>query len=231
MIRDLTAPADDPDLFRRAFDEVLRPSFSPEELPGIDDLAAALSGSSVMAVATDGDEVAAVAVAMDAPEVGIGLLSYVAARPGLRSRGHGGALLAHLRQRWAAGPCSVALGEIHDPRWWPETPSERPMARLRFYERQGCGLLAVPWVQPRLRPDLDRVGDMLLVTVHSTEEVRRDGVDGALLRLWTEGYYAEEGSVPTDAQYRALVDRMGGSRIPVWPLDRFEDLPRLHVDV
>jgi hypothetical protein len=107
-------------------------------------------------------------------------------------------MMARLRERWSQGEAEVVLGEVHDPRRWPEGDDERPSARLRFYERHGARVLTVPWVQPRLREDGERVAGMVLLVWgrHGPPE----SVPAAWLRPWMTEYYLEAEGLdrPTD---------------------------------
>jgi GNAT superfamily N-acetyltransferase len=227
-IVDLESPDDDPGLLQRAFDEVLRPSFSIEELPGFGSLMGALEGHGFISIATDDDGVPlAVGLSESDSTTQIGLLGYLATRPDRRSGGVGGALLSHMQERWAAEPVTMVLAEVHDPRAWPETDDERAAARLRFYERAGGRLLMAPWVQPSLSVGAARVNDMLLLILSEKPE-GQEAIDPANLRLWTLGYYMEaEGGEPEDATYVALQQRMAGGRIEIMPVSAYRDLEPL----
>ena len=99
-----------------------------------------------------------------------GLLSYVATRPGLRGRGLGRWLVEQsigaLRADAAADGRDLRafFAEIHDPA--KIDPSEDvfdPTSRLEVMERLGARLVPVSYVQPELRPGLNRSDRLLLV--------------------------------------------------------------------
>ena len=191
----------------RVYDGVLRPSFGADELPSIE----AVTGGDgdkanrLLVVAVD-DEVSIGAALYSEDGSGVGKLDYLAARPGVRSRGVGSVLMERLASVWSGRPVVAVLGEVHDPRFHAEGPDEQPSARLRFYQRWGARLLDVPWVQPRLSPAGARVHHMLLVDVLPGPE---RALSSATLARWVDGYYrAAEGAVPTDPTYRALVARV-----------------------
>ena len=227
-IVDLEAPDDDPGLLQRAFDDVLRPSFSIEELPEFGSLMGALGGHGFISIAGDDDGVPlAVGLSESDSTTQIGLLGYLATRPDRRSGGVGGALLSHMQERWAAEPVTVVLAEVHDPRVWPETDDERAAARLRFYEKAGARLLMTPWVQPSLSVGAARVNGMLLLTLSEKPEGQQ-AIDPDNLRRWTRGYYTEaEGGVPEDPTYIALEQRMAGDRIEIRPVSAYRELEPL----
>ncbi len=228
---EITDPQADPGLLQSLFDTVLRPSFSTDELPSIELLErGALDGQEqTIVVAVDGDGPACAAVYGRPVGSPVGVLSYLASRPGERGRGLGGRVLTRVLEIAAASTVEVVLGEVHDPRWYAESADEQPTARLRFYERHGAAALAVPWMQPRLSPDGDRVRDMLLLAHYATPALLRSGVPSAWLAAWTEGYYVEEeGTIPDDAEYLALMARMTAAPtialIPVSGVDSVERL-------
>ena len=227
-IVDLTAPDDDPELLQRAFDDVLRPSFSMEELPEFGSLMGALGGHGFISVAVDDDGVPLGAgISESDSTTQIGLLGYLATRPGRRSGGVGGALLAHMQERWATEHVTIVLAEVHDPRAWPETNDERAAARLRFYDKAGGRLLMTPWVQPSLSVGAARVNDMLLLILSEKAE-GQEAIDPANLRLWTLGYYLEaEGAEPADPTYVALQQRMAGDRIEIRAVSAYRELEPL----
>lgn len=214
------------ELRARAFSEVLRPSFSDTELVDEGEVVAS-PGRIVVCAVDESEQVLAVAVSDDDREVGVTLLSYLASRPGQRGRGHGSALLAHLRMLWRQSGSSPVLAEVHDPRLWPESSDEHPAARLRFYGRHGCHLLSAPWIQPALRSG-SRVAGMLLLVVAGGNP--GDPVPSDRLLQWLDRYYAQsEGAVPDDGEFRAL--RMGFSQRPlaILSIDQLDDVVPLTV--
>src|SRR5690606_37003340 len=121
------------------------------------------------------------------------LLGYLASAPGQRSRGLGAAVLEELRHVWDEAGVRLALGEVHDPRSYPETPGERADARLAFYHRHGAELLDLPWIQPRLAPHLTRVPHMLLISLHRGADLAHvDSLPGRLLAGWAHRYFEDE---------------------------------------
>lgn len=229
---EITDPAAQPELLRATFDAVLRPSFSTDELPSIDVLARgdADGQAQTIIVAVDAAGPAGAAVYDRPAEFPIGVLSYLASRPGERGRGLGGRLVTRLVELASASTVEIVLGEVHDPRWYAETEDERPTDRLRFYARQGATALGVPWVQPRLG-DGERVRDMLLLALYSRPGLVESGVPATWLSTWTEQYYlAEEGRVPSDDEYVALISRMNEEpTIPLIEISRVDAVRRLSI--
>lgn len=207
------------DLVQATFDVVLRPSFTVDELPDVDYLTGDDDRATLMVVASDPDGPAATIVFSRAVGAPVGIVSYLASRPGLRSRGLGGLLVATLAEMLRTAGVEVVIGEVHDPRFTVETEHERPSDRIRFYERNGALALAVPWVQPSLSPGASRVRDMLLLTLSVSDRCRTEGIPAEWIVDWAAAYFAEdEGAEPTDDEYRSLIDRIA-QRDPIPLLD------------
>ena len=229
----LERATDDPELVRDAYDAVLAPSFSPDELPALPQMMEDF-GSSTVVVATRGGTPIATAVT-DHAEVGpIALLSYLAVRADERGTGIGSVMMSALDRVWAGGHAHVVLGEVHDPRCWPADGDEQPEARLRFYERHGARLLAVPWVQPRLRPEGGRVEGMLLLVLGPTGGPggTPEDVPSTWLRQWIHGYFEVEEDLDPDRDptVAALHERVTATDpVPILPLASWSSLPLLGV--
>lgn len=226
-IRDLSAHSG---LLAATFDTVLRPSFTVDELPDLDYiLDPGPQRESIVVVAIDdGDPVGAIVFGRTtgAP---VGIVSYLASRPGLRSRGLGGSLMAKLAETLSTAGVEAVIGEVHDPRFTPETDEERPSDRIRFYERNGALALAVPWVQPSLSADAPRVRDMLLLTLQVSDRCRSEGLPAQWIVEWATDYFVEdEGAVPTDDEFRSLMDRIAEhDPIPLLDLADIGSIARL----
>ncbi|WP_159081364.1 GNAT family N-acetyltransferase [Nocardioides sediminis] len=210
----LRAPSQDLALLRQAYDEVLRPSFLPDELPSWDFLLAGFRSPARQCVGILYDEdpvgvrsVRAVGVTNWRDGRHIGTLSYLATAPAHRGTGLGGTLVAEHAHHWPTLGLGTVLGEVHDPRLHPETADERPMDRLRFYDRHGARLVGVPWIQPALSPDTRRSRGMLLIVLPPVPKA----IPAGDLIAWATDYYLEaEGAPATDGDLRALVTRFGG---------------------
>lgn len=205
----------------RVYAEVLRPSFTETELVDQEAVAPIDGRFVVCSVGPPGDEEVLAAGVSDCDLLsGVTLLSYLAARPGGRGRGHGAALLAELRRLWRDAGAGVVLAEVHDPRVWPERHDEHPVDRLRFYARNGCQLLSAPWVQPALGPGGREPGMLLLVVDGAAIG---DTLEQGGLLAWMDRYYAEcEGARPTDAQFVALRSAFSDRAPTVGPIDNLD---------
>ena len=84
-------------------------------------------------------------------------------------------------------------------------------------------------MQPSLSEGGHRVRDMLLLAHHATPRLLDEGVPSAWMAAWTEGYYVEEeGTVPEDDGYRALMARMTATpTIALIPVSQVDSVPRL----
>ncbi len=234
-IIDLDVATDDPALVARTFELVLRPSFTSEELRGLEPVGPGPLRVRTVAVDADGAPVAPAVTELE-PD-GVSLLGYLAVSPAARGLGAGGRLVAHLRDSRRAGRYPLVVAEVHDPRGHPEGDDEHPEARLRFYRRAGAEVLDVPWVQPALAGGA-RVPHMLLLVLHressggggpSVEGVAT--VPSAPLHAWALDYFVgSEGDEPRDPQGVALLTRLGASdRIRVLPLDAWPQVVPLTV--
>jgi GNAT superfamily N-acetyltransferase len=222
------------ELLVAAYDEVLQPSFSHDELPSIEIVTSGFDteGFHLVLVATTAEGRPMSTAVYSDDGSGVGILSYLATRPGARDRGLGALMMERLASIWADRPVEVVVGEVHDPRFYPETDADRAVSRMRFYHRCGSRLLDVPWMQPRLASDGDRVRHMLLLVFHLDPAAEaRSAVPSALLARFAERYYVrEEGAVPDDEAYRALWRRFTDRpAIAVRPLTDFDELQPLAI--
>ena len=210
-------------LCQEAYDRVFRPAFDTTELPDISGVRPA-EGRVVIA-ARDESGVVAAGVSDTVSGSDIGLLSYLAARPDGRSRGWGAMVLDALRDRWTQQGVELVLGEVRDPRFWPTTDTERAEDRLRFYARNGCHLLLVPWVQPAIESGPREPG-LLLLAVHGSHLGVR--IEAERLVVWATGYYGDaEGEQPSDPQFDALVARLAASDVELIPIEQYERVQAL----
>jgi GNAT superfamily N-acetyltransferase len=208
------------DLLRELHDEVLRPSFRPEEYvsPAVIKTGAR---PALIACADDGLVVGG-ALGEVYRDSGVLLLSYLATRPGFRSKGIGGTLMAALRERWLDA-CTLAVLEIDDPRHHAAHPDYGdPEARLRFYGASSVRLLPIPYFQPRLRAHLPRAYHMFLGVIPSAGATLPRSVPTARVSAFLREYFADsEGSVSDgDAELGRLLDACRG---PDLELVRTED--------
>ncbi|MEW2132274.1 GNAT family N-acetyltransferase [Streptomyces sp. NPDC005435] len=220
-------------LLDEIYDDVFRPSFSFDELSPRRELAGALArGEAVVTAVVDDDGRPVAAAAGEwSPQTRVLLLSYVAVRPGVRSRGYGARLMDAVGGSWQERfrPL-VTLVEFEHPLAHGSDPKRGdPAARFRFYARHGARALALPYFQPALGGRRKRIYGMVLAAVCVTPEARgeRDGTvaAGPVRGFLTDYFLTTEEKVPTDPAARRLwraVDARGG--IPLLDLADAADL-------
>ncbi len=230
-----------PRLLGRVYDDVLVPSFRDDELDRYETIAAALAEESpstdVAAACDDSGEVLGAMIGDWDVVNRVYLLSYLAVRPGVRSRGVGTRLMQHLPEWWRARRPLVTLAEVDDPRRHATSSSVGdPSARLSFYGRFGARVLDLPYFQPRLSEDGQRAHGMLLLAFDVAADALVDGpvpalrgdVVGGFLRRYfadTEGTAATGDDVHHDPDLARLLDRASSTTgVRLVPVDRYTDV-------
>lgn len=202
-------------LLRELHDDVLRPSFRPEEYvsPTVINPAKKLA---IIARADDGLVVGG-ALGEAYPHSRVLLLGYLAVRPGLRGKGIGSVLMAALKERWLDRDGeNLAVLEIDDPRYHAPHPDHGdPAARLRFYGAFGVRLLGIPYFQPRLRDHLPRGYHMLLGVIPAAGVTLPSAIPARQVSTFLSEYFEDcEGeAVNDDAEFRSLLDACRGPEI------------------
>jgi GNAT superfamily N-acetyltransferase len=229
----------DRDLVDRFYREVLAKSFFRDELESAEYLAAGLQADEEPRVLASialgsGDEVLGGVVAECYTESGVLLIAYVAVRPNVRRRGIGAQLMRRAATEWYADEhVLLAVCEVHDPRHWSEADGEDSFARLRFFERLGAQLLAIPFLQPAIENGGERVRGFLLIALHVDERivVERDGRRGIaadrMARFVRQYYEAAEGArEPYDPELARLLARIERDDIvALLPLGKYAAVP------
>jgi GNAT superfamily N-acetyltransferase len=206
------------------YHQILQPSFPAAELIDLDELQdiADREDGSVWLIEDEDGTILGGAVAEWDESVRVVLLGYLAVRPGARGSGIGGPLYLAALESWRQRfkPC-LALAEIEDPAAHSGSDDYGdPAARLRFYVRRGSKILDIPYFQPALAEDRERVSGLLLIVLHADPEFagQEDGtIDPAVVRGYLENYQIQyEGKVATDDQAMEMwraIDRPGGIRL------------------
>ena len=151
--------------------ELLALSFPPAELVSAAELETAVSAGTALvtiACASDGRLLGATVVDL---YVGcrVALLSYLAVHSASRGTGVGsllcGALDARFRER---GDTDLVVAEIEHAGGPPAAASYGdPVRRIRFYERMGYRVLDLPYFQPALSAEGERVYAMMLAVAYA----------------------------------------------------------------
>jgi GNAT superfamily N-acetyltransferase len=224
-------------LLRRGYAEILVPSLPAGELEDVDGLAGHVeAGSTYAALALHDDVPIGMVVADPFDQVQVLLLSYLAVRPGIRGGGVGAALLRHFLPQWRdRSESQIVLAEIEDPRAHRATDAGDPEARVRFYQRQGYRLLPVPFVQPRVAADKDRIRGMLLAVAPDERDGDDRPVSTKLVHAFLTDYFgsAEGVGVGDDPELDALlaVVERGGTHLALLRPDRYPEIPPLNPPV
>ncbi|MFY1673799.1 GNAT family N-acetyltransferase [Plantactinospora sp. WMMB334] len=222
----------DPDLLRRAYEEILEPSFPPDELETLESLAGRMAAgdpSTFGAVALADGAPVGVMIADCFPASRVLLLSYLAVHPGQRGGRIGSTLLNDVLPTWRErADAVVSVAEVEDPRFHPAGPHGDPVKRLRFYARAGFRLLPSPFVQPRVRPGADRVGGMLLLAAAGAETLPRQTLRGFVSEYYTD---SEEADESVDTAYAGLLARVDREPDPLvlLPPEQYAEVPPLRV--
>jgi GNAT superfamily N-acetyltransferase len=209
--------------------EVLLPSFPAAEMMTLDEVLEAYLGADPEVGAllvADGEPVAGILAERYATS-GVLLIGYVAVHRSRRGRGDGMRLVTTMLPRWqdSLRP-SLVIAEIDDPRFHAtDIDTGDPASRLRFWERAGWRLLAMPYFQPSLRAGSPRARDMLLITFG----IDGHEVPGEIIASFLREYFVgcEGESALSDPDVLGLLDwtRRDSGRVALWPLNRFPDLP------
>lgn len=183
------------------YQSILLPHFRAEELVSRESLLAGLrSGQSRVLVARRPDGVLAGGAVGDLlPRSRVLLLSYIAVLREGRGAGTGSALMRAAVDVWgAAWQPPLMVMEVEDPRYFrADEFLGDPGARVRFYERLGARTLPVPFFQPALGGDGERVPHLLLMVFGGTAAPPgSQRVDGRLVESFLTEYLEDcEGPV------------------------------------
>jgi GNAT superfamily N-acetyltransferase len=209
---------------------ILARNFPADELETSENVAAGLKSGGTRALVARTADAAIVggAVGDFFPRSRVMLLSYLAVAAEGRGTGTGGLLMKALTDLWGRqfSPPLLVM-EVEDPRHHYTDPAfGDPVARVRFYERLGARALPLPYFQPALGADGQRVPHLMLMVFGGTDAPPGTArVDGKLIELFlTEYLEGCEGPVrPDDAEAQRLLAacrRPGGL-----PLLRVSELP------
>jgi hypothetical protein len=207
-LRDLVREPD-PELLAAVYERVLVPAFDENERESLEELAAQVAEGSrlrmLAALGTDGEPLAVVTSDWY-PEAAVLLIGYLAVSAANRGGGVGGVIVTRALADWTAQlHPELCLAEVEDPRFFPVTAHGDPKARVRFYERLGGSVIALPYFQPRLAAGTSRVQHLMLMSlIPQPAGVRH--VPTAPLAVFLDQYFSacEGPAVFDEPDFRAL---------------------------
>lgn len=230
-LRDLVREPDAA-LLAAVYERVLRPAFDEDEvesLAEISDQVAEGTRLRMLAAVDPSGEPLAVVTSDWYPDARVLLIGYLAVSANSRGGGIGGGILSRALADWAdeLRP-ELCLAEVEDPRYFPVTEHGDPRARVRFYERLGGRVVALPYFQPRLAADTQRVQHLMLMSLLPQPD-GADRVSTAPIALFLDGYFAscEGPEVFDEPDFRALREQV--LREPTVELLSGAELDRLPV--
>ncbi|MES4904504.1 MULTISPECIES: GNAT family N-acetyltransferase [unclassified Streptomyces] len=190
----------DKGLARDFYDNVLLPSFTRDELIPREELEEALTPMQGMEasilLALDGSQNVVGGVAAEwYRRSRVLLVSYLAVRPSCRGSGIG-SRLGKVVPEWVRERSPLlTVGEVEPPnRIDIATDHGDPIARLRLFSRWQGNVLRMPFLQPRLAPDRQRVPLLLVAFYLNPAASRREGNDvlfsSAVLASFLDEYFA-----------------------------------------
>lgn len=221
----------DPDrrkLLGEVHEQILTPAFPSNEMTPLGVLQQLWAGApprlAVHAALDSRGQPVGCAVAQWFPQSATLLFAYLAVRADWRGGGIGTNLITRAVQDWAATyRPALVVAEVEDPRVYPCTPDQDPLARLRLYTRLGARLLELSYVQPEINPGAGRVPDLLLLVAqeYSAGVVAAPsgvaGVPAAVVLAFLDEYYRDaEGEAHRDAEFLAMVRPLAsGAVVPL----------------
>lgn len=158
-------------LLRRAYYDILAPSFPDTELITAEEfIAFGAAGDVEVLVARDGVELQGVIVG-ERHGGGV-LVDWLAVASTTRGGGVGGALLSAGFEFWLGQEgVQIVLGEVERPDLFSAHPQYGdPARRFAFYERRGATVLDLPYYQPPMAEDKPRLRGLMLVVLAAADQ-------------------------------------------------------------
>jgi GNAT superfamily N-acetyltransferase len=230
-------PRENSEVLQHFYDEILRPSFTPEELvdPWWGPEVGPEEETSWTVVATGNDGTIYGGIVGDFFNGSkVLLISYVAVRKSARGMDVGTRLLRWTSENWYhRHGCRLVVGELDDPRHWPSEQQD-PVARLRFYDRFRIKALSTPYYQPSVGANRPPVFNMLLASFDPGADavISGNAVEGPIVKQFLEEYLAGSsiangGDGSIDGNGAWLLSHYDGGDIPLVPLLEYETIPDL----
>lgn len=230
-LRDLVREPD-PELLAAVYERVLAPAFDENELESLEEIGEQVAEGTrlrmLAAFGPDGEPLAAVTSDWY-PDAGVMLIGYLAVSSASRGGGMGSGILREALAAWTEElRPELCLAEVEDPRFFPVTEHGDPKARVRFYEKLGGRIVALPYFQPALEAGGKRVQHLMLMSL-LPQPAGVERVPTAPLAPFLDGYFStcEGPEVFDEPDYRAL--REAVLREPTAELLTGEELDRLPV--
>jgi GNAT superfamily N-acetyltransferase len=234
VLRDMVHEPSDV-LLAELYQRVLAPSFKVGELEPPEVIREQVDDGGIIRMLAyfDADSKPVAVITADwYPRSEVLLIGYLAVRPDLRRQGLGTRLIGRAASKWIAEERPVlTVAEVEDPRFYTASDTGDPVARLRMYERLGGRIVGVPYFQPQLSDDLERVHHLMLMAfgVNSerlTEDSPVRSVPTAPIGVFLGEYFeAAEGSQPLDEEFLKLKAEVLSA--PEAPLLRSGEIGRL----
>lgn len=175
---------------RTVYQEILGPTFPPDELLTEEAFLAQMADGSLLAHLEDDADGRVVGAAIAERVDEVLLLSWLAIHPRARAGGLGGRILGRALDRWQAElEPRMMVGEVEHPLSTPAHEDHGdPAARLRFYHRFGVRALPVAHVQPPLRPGGAMVENLMLCVFRDHGQPPADEVEAVPVRAFVASY-------------------------------------------
>jgi GNAT superfamily N-acetyltransferase len=207
-LRDLVR-APDPELLAAVYERVLAPAFDEDELESLEEITEQVADGTrlrMLAALGPGGEPVGAVTSDWYPDAGVLLIGYLAVSAASRGGGVGGRIMSRALAGWTdeLRP-ELCLAEVEDPRFFPVTEHGDPSARVRFYERLGGRIVALPYFQPRLAADTNRVHHLMLMSL-LPQSADANQVRTAPLATFLDQYFSscEGPGVFDEPDFRAL---------------------------
>jgi hypothetical protein len=183
--------------------------------------------------ALDGETPVGCVLGYPCPEARVLLIGYMAARPGMRSRGIGASLLDEAQRRWFGKPdFTLVVAEIDDPRFHPRRGDVDPERRVGFYAAHGAQIIVGPYFQPRLEGEgKKRAYDMFLAilpgsgTVSPPRAMPARQIAEFLLEYFAGSAEGRDWPLAEDAEGRWLLDwYRGRETVSLQPIGKYPEV-------
>lgn len=198
------------------YDVVLLSSFRTDELVPRGDFVEAHRRAGdralVIVAATTAGEVIGGVSATFYSECGVLLIGYLAVVADYRGQGVGNRMVEEAAATWLPRlRPKLIVGEVEDPAIWRGDEYGNGEDRLRLYRGLGARVLDLPYFQPRLSPDKERVRGLLLMAFPTELGTNVEEIDRDAITCFLKRYIREYEGAVHDAEARALLSAASDS--------------------